>query len=268
MSKRIDPKDKFTIDNFMNQILDKGISASNLYSFDIEPTPKFSSFIRTNIGTRYGQSLSAAADPVNAGVYRLNMLCSEIQIPGVDMTASDIKSPHKGLTQKMVSGKVYNELDVQFYCDLNSTPLSFFRAWQDMIMGNWHMEPSEAGAAKEQDELYSVNSKYHAKHQAYAQQYYNDYTCGITINKLEKFGVSPESEWNSEKSQYEAKRPDKYDVGFKARLENCYPYSMSSVPYSNGQSELVRVSVGFYYEYQTFQFQWPTGSYEPLGRTK
>ena len=59
MSKRIDPKDKFTIDNFMNQILDKGISASNLYSFDIEPTPAFKSYIRTNIGTRYGQSMAA-----------------------------------------------------------------------------------------------------------------------------------------------------------------------------------------------------------------
>ena len=126
----------------------------------------------------------------------------------------------------------------------------------------------DAAAAQEQDELYSVNSKYHAKHQAYAQQYYNDYTCGITINKLEKFGVSPESEFKADGSGYEAKRPDKYDVGFKARLENCYPYSMSSVPYNNGQSELVRVSVGFYYEYQTFQFQWPTGSYVPLGRTK
>ena len=266
MSKRIDPKDKFTIDNFMNQILDKGISASNLYSFDIEPTPAFKSYIRTNIGTRYGQSMAAAADPINAGNYRLNMLCSEIQIPGVDMTASDIKSPHKGLTQKMVSGKVYNELDVQFYCDLSSTPLSFFRAWQDMIMGNWHWTSKEVATASEQDEMYSVNSNYHKnKHRAYAQQYYDDYTCGITINKLEKFGVPPESEWNAEESKYEPKRPKKYDVSFKARLENAYPYSMSSVPYNSGQSELVRVSVGFYYEYQSFQFQWPTGSYVPLG---
>ena len=69
MSKRIDPKDKFTIDNFMNQILDKGISASNLYSFDIEPTPQFSSFVMANMGTRYGQNVAAAADPVNAGNY-------------------------------------------------------------------------------------------------------------------------------------------------------------------------------------------------------
>jgi hypothetical protein len=261
MSKRIDPKDKFTIDNFTNQILGKGISASNLYSFDIEPTPQFSSFVMANMGTRYGQNVSAAADPVNAGNYKLNMLCSEIQIPGVDMTASDIKSPHKGLTQKMVSGKVYNELDVQFYCDLNSTPLSFFRAWQDMIMGNWHLGFRDAAAAQEQDTLYSVNSNYHKnKHKAYAQQYYDDYTCGITINKLEKFGVPKESVWDAKAAKNVDKRPKKYDVSFKARLENAYPYSMSSVPYNSGQSELVRVSVGFYYEYQTFQFQWPSGA--------
>ena len=261
MSKRIDPKDKFTIDNFTNQILGKGISASNLYSFDIEPTPQFSSFVMANMGTRYGQNVAAAADPVNAGNYKLNMLCNEIQIPGVDMTASDIKSPHKGLTQKMVSGKVYNELDVQFYCDLNSTPLSFFRAWQDMIMGNWHMGFRDAAAAQEQNTLYSVNSNYHKnKHKAYAQQYYDDYTCGITINKLEKFGVPDESVWDAEAEKNVTKRPQKYDVSFKARLENAYPYSMSSVHYNSGPSELVRVSVGFYYEYQTFQFQWPSGA--------
>lgn len=253
---KFESKEKFSILNFTKQILGKGISASNLYSFEIQGSDALRDYVNTNIGDRYGGD-----DAFKTGLYKLNMLCNEIQIPGVDMTASDIKSPHKGLTQKMVSGKVYNELDVQFYCDLNSTPLSFFRAWQDMIMGNWHMGFRDAAAAQEQNTLYSVNSNYHKnKHKAYAQQYYDDYTCGITINKLEKFGVPDESVWDAEAEKNVTKRPQKYDVSFKARLENAYPYSMSSVPYNSGPSELVRVSVGFYYEYQTFQFQWPSGA--------
>ena len=98
---------------------------------------------------------------------------------------------------------------------------------------------------------YEKDSNYHATHQAYAQQYYNDYTSNIIITKLEKYGLT-------EQSTKDKPRPKKYDVSFKATLNNAYPYSMSSVPYSAGQSELVRVSVGFYYEYQTFQFQHPS----------
>ena len=238
-------KDPFTIDNFVKEVVGKGISSSNLYGFEIQASEAFRNYLKTNIRRRYG-----TYDVIKSSEIKLNMLCNEIQIPGVDMTASDVKMPHKGLTQKMVSGKVYNELDIQFYCDLNSTPLSFFRAWQDMIMGNQHQQNLKKETT-EADGVYEKDSKYHATHQAYAQQYYNDYTSNIIITKLEKYGLT-------EKSTKDKPRPKEYDVSYKATLVNAYPYSMSSVPYSAGQSELVRVSVGFYYEYQTFQFQHPS----------
>ena len=238
-------KDPFTIDNFVKEVVGKGISSSNLYGFEIQASEALRNYLKTNIRRRYGTD-----DVIKSSEIKLNMLCNEIQIPGVDMTASDVKMPHKGLTQKMVSGKVYNELDIQFYCDLNSTPLSFFRAWQDMIMGNQHQQNLKKETT-EADGVYEEDSQYHATHQAYAQQYYNDYTSNIIITKLEKYGLT-------EKSTKDKPRPKEYDVSYKATLVNAYPYSMSSVPYSAGQSELVRVSVGFYYEYQTFQFQHPS----------
>ena len=244
MSAKLEQKDPFTIGNFVKQVVGKGISSSNLYGFEIQASPNLKKYLSTNIRSRYGDE-----DAIKSSAIQLNMLCNEIQIPGVDLTASDVKSPHKGLTQKMVSGKVYNELDVQFYCDLNSTPLSFFRAWQDMIMGNQHQQDLKKETT-EADGVYEKDSKYHATHQAYAQQYYNDYTSNIIITKLEKYGLT-------EKSTKDKPRPKEYDVSYKATLVNAYPYSMSSVPYSAGQSELVRVSVGFYYEYQTFSFQPP-----------
>jgi len=247
MSAKLEQKDPFTIGNFVKQVVGKGISASNLYGFEIQASKALKQHLKTNIRKRYGGD-----DVIKSSAIQLNMLCNEIQIPGVDMTASDVKSPFKGLTQKMVSGKVYNELDIQFYCDLNSTPLSFFRAWQDMIMGNQHQQNLKKETTPK-DSLYEKDSKYFNEnlHKAYAQQYYNDYTSNIIITKIEKYGLT-------EKSTKEKARPKKYDVSFKATLMNAYPYSMSSVPYSAGQSELVRVSVGFYYEYQTFQFQHPS----------
>ena len=245
MSAKLEQNDPFTIGNFVKQVVGKGISSSNLYGFEIQASPNLKEYLSTNIKSRYGDE-----DAIKSSAIQLNMLCNEIQIPGVDMTASDVKMPHKGLTQKMVSGKVYNELDIQFYCDLNSTPLSFFRAWQDMIMGNQHQQDLKKETT-EADGVYEKDSTYHATHQAYAQQYYNDYTSNIIITKLEKYGLT-------EKSTKDKPRPKEYDVSFKATLVNAYPYSMSSVPYSAGQSELVRVSVGFYYEYQTFQFQHPS----------
>ena len=249
-TKKLGQKDPFTIENFLKQIVEKGISSSNLYSFEIQSSEALKAYMKTNIGARYGQA--DGVDPLSGGITKLNMLCNEIQIPGVDMTASDVKSPFKGLTQKMVYGKVYNELDVQFYCDLNSTPLSFFRAWQDMIMGNQHQKQLKKEVTPK-DSVYEKDSKYFNEihHKAYAQQYYNDYTSNIIITKLEKYGLT-------EQSTKDKPRAKKYDVSFKATLMNAYPYSMSSVPYSAGQSELVRVSVGFYYEYQTFQFQHPS----------
>ena len=249
-TKKLGQKDPFTIENFLKQIVEKGISSSNLYSFEIQSSEALKAYVKNNIGARYGQA--DGVDPLSGGITKLNMLCNEIQIPGVDMTASDVKSPFKGLTQKMVSGKVYNELDIQFYCDLNSTPLSFFRAWQDMIMGNHHQQDLKKEPTMEEFGAYEKESKYHESNnnKAYVQQYYNDYTANIIINKLEKYGLA-------EKSTKDKPREKKYDVSFKATLNNAYPYSMSSVPYSAGQSELVRVSVGFYYEYQTFTFQPP-----------
>ncbi len=260
-TKLFESKEKFSIDSFKDLIVDKGISASNLYSFEIQGTDALKGYMKTNIRHRYSNKVSQAEDPFTSGQYKLNMVCNEIQIPGVDMTASDVKSPYKGLTQKMVSGKVYNELDVQFYCDLNSTPLSFFRAWQDMIMGNQHVQNVlgyKTGKVSGKDGAYEKDSNFHKTHQAYAQQYYDDYTSNIIISKLEKYGVAKKPKYNQVENKYDFIRPEEWDVSFKASLMNAYPYSMSSVPYSFGQSELVRVSVGFYYEYQTFQFSYPT----------
>ena len=71
------------------------------------------------------------------------------------------------------------------------------------------------------------------------RRYYDYYTCDLVINKLEKYGV---------KKPEEGKKDD-YRIGFQVKLVKAYPYTVSSIPYSSGPAQLVKVTVGLYYEY-------------------
>ena len=170
-------------------------------------------------------------------IYRANLLCNEIQIPGVTYAATDVKSVHKGITQKLVSNKVYNELDVSFFCDLQSTPYKLFRSWMDLVMGQ-NIDAMSKSAFEEQS-YRKQSSTYQNNAKAFAQNYYDDYTYDIVINKLEK-------------GTRDDRRVSTNDFG--VRLVNAYPYTLASVPYSAGPAQLVKVTVGFYYEYSSMYY--------------
>ena len=119
-----------TIEQFKVNVLKRsgGISSSNLYQFLIANPEKPGPGQGYSLATHFNDNLNTGDsgeglkkdDMVN---YQLNMLCNEIQIPGVTMSASDVKMPNKGLIQKVASAKVFNELDVSFYCDADSLSL-------------------------------------------------------------------------------------------------------------------------------------------------
>ena len=218
------------IQEFKERILTRsgGISASNLYQFSIDAGE---GGMRQYLADNNFTGTDTGDDIVN-----LNLLCNEIQLPGVTYSSHDLTQPKKGITQKMATSKVFNELDVSFYCDAESMPLVFFRSWQDYIMGGLE---NPQFAYSESNTL----SKY--EHQVYAQRYYHSYTCDILIHKLEKYGID-----KFDFDSYDASgRKKDYKVGFHARLAKAYPYTVSSIPYSAGAAQLVKVTVGFYYEY-------------------
>ena len=222
----------FSIGEFTSRILKKtgGISASNLYAFQItSPTDQKGYTLDKHFTDNL--QVSTGIEKNNLVNYQLNMLCNEIQVPGVTMSAADFKMGKKGIIQKMANAKVYNELDVSFFCDADSLPFKFFRCWQDYIIA-----PIEAPK-----EFYSKDHTMNEHvHQHYAQSYYDQYTCDLKIVKLEKYGV-PEKMRISEELDH--------NVGFIAKLVKAYPYTVSSIPYSAGPANLVKVTVGFYYEY-------------------
>ena len=92
------------LQNFMQAIgKSGGISASNLYQFSFQPTPKLEKFFKDNVFDEF-LKLTDNGDTIN-----LQLLCNEIQLPGVTYSAFDVKSVHKGITQKHATAKVYNE---------------------------------------------------------------------------------------------------------------------------------------------------------------
>ena len=216
------------LQNFMQAIgKSGGISASNLYEFQIQPTSKLIEFFKRNVTDSF-------LDMVGSGSQlNLQLLCNEIQLPGVTYSAFDIKSVHKGITQKHATAKVYNELDVSFFMDGTSMPLRFFRAWQDYIQNGVHGATSQ----------YYLNDIPYKR--AFASNYYEDYACDMILTKLEKFETFKEKDDSPRTLDLEPK----YRNAWSARLVKAYPYTVASIPYSAGPAQLVKVTVGFYYEY-------------------
>ena len=215
------------VQNFMQAIgKSGGISASNLYQFSFAKKPKLGKFFEDNLGDDF-LKLTDNGDELN-----LQLLCNEIQLPGVTYSAFDVKSVHKGITQKMATAKVYNELDLSFFMDGTSLPLRFFRAWQDFTQNGSAGNP----------EFFYEDQPYK---RAFASNYYEDYACDMFISKLEKFKGAAEEERDENGN---IKQKDYYNP-WNARLVHAYPYTVASIPYSAGAAQLVKVTVGFYYEY-------------------
>jgi hypothetical protein len=215
------------LQNFMQAVgKSGGISSSNLYQFSFQPTAKLVKFFDDNIGQEF-LKLTDNGDTMN-----LQLLCNEIQLPGVTYSAFDIKSVHKGITQKHATAKVYNELDVSFFLDGTSLPLRFFRAWQDFTQNGSAPNP----------EFFYDDQEYK---RAFASNYYEDYACDMFISKLEKFQGAADGKRDDDGNVVK----DDYLNPWNARLVKAYPYTVSSIPYSAGAAQLVKVTVGFYYEY-------------------
>ena len=119
-----------SVTRFLSKI-NNSISSGNLYDieFSFPPQPAFKGGKPS-----LGDWLARATNPPDSGrkTARLDgelisMLANEVQIPGVNMTSQDVRSVKKGINMKPAMAKVYNEMDLSFILDVNSTPMRFFK---------------------------------------------------------------------------------------------------------------------------------------------
>lgn len=207
---------KATIDSFITRVVSqKGVSSSSQYEIEFVTgdTPK----LKSHLKDRYDIDLQQGEGSNN--LTDINMLANEVQIPGVSMTSQDIRGLYKGVNMKPAMAKVFNEMDMSFILDVDSMPLRFFKGWQDFILGT-----SEAKENKERT-------------LGIVQKFYNDYTMDVKIHKIEKQGPTGAGLYHA----------------FTIGLVKAYPYMVSSIPYSGGSAQVVKLSVGMYYEHAYFE---------------
>tara|TARA_B100000029_G_scaffold515194_1_gene621049 strand:- start:15084 stop:15824 length:741 start_codon:yes stop_codon:yes gene_type:complete len=203
------------IGSFISRIInEKGASSSSLY--EIEFVTGSTGNLKSHLKERYDIDLQQGEGTDN--LTDINMLANEVQIPGVSMTSQDIRSVHKGVNMKPAMAKVFNEMDMSFILDVDAMPLRFFKGWQDFILGT-----SQAKENKERT-------------LGIVQKFYNDYTMDVKIHKIEK-------QWGGIPGTYQS---------FSIGLVKAYPYMVSSIPYSGGSSQVVKLQVGMYYEHAYF----------------
>ena len=199
---------------------------------------KVSEFM-TRIGVKGGMSLTTGFDvqfnfknsafpleyykEMNKEV--VDMLCDEAQLPNVQSAVGQVNG--RVLGEGSVSyphTRLFTDLSLGFLCDAELIPMKFFNSWYEFIYGETtalkHTGRIEKARAAEPRSEYRVNRL----------QYMDDYVATLKVIKTEPNKVA---------SNYRA--PIVY------MMENCYPYSIDSVPLAYGTSQLTRVNVNFYY---------------------
>ena len=174
-----------SVTRFLSKI-NNSISSGNLYDieFSFPPQPAFKGG-KLSLGDWLARATTlpdSGRKTARLDGELISMLANEVQIPGVNMTSQDVRSVKKGINMKPAMAKVYNEMDLSFILDVNSTPMRFFNAWQDYIAGNFE------GASFAGDPYGPVFAK--KEKQAFATSFYNDYVCDVKIRKYEKFDGS------------------------------------------------------------------------------
>ena len=155
-----------------------------------------------------GRGVSSAFINNDAG-----LLCYEATLPGSSLATADVYGDFMGVTQKYAHSRMYDQLTLGFYCDLNYSMLKLFEHWIEFIASGSNQSKSTPG--------YFVRMRYP-----------DTYKCksGFSITKFEK---------------------DKKIRPLEYNFFNVFPVSLSSTPVSYDGAQVLRVNVTL--SYDTYQ---------------
>jgi hypothetical protein len=156
----------------------------------------------------------------------LSFACAEATLPASTYATSEVKDNFMGVPQEFAHTRINTDIDFSFYVNRDYTTLTFFEAWMDYISGgnsNQLQEPS----------LYNTTSNYYRRYN-YPKFYKNE--TGFYIKKFEKNYIVPGA------------------PSLTYQLINAFPKSMSSIPLSYGEAEIMKVTVTMNYDrYRVFR---------------
>lgn len=165
----------------------------------------------------------------------IEFFCDETQLPNVQaQTALMVgRTLGEGAFQYPHT-RIFSDLSMSFMCDAEMRPLKFFTAWHNYIFGSGDgTDDTSYGIIKTEDtnpaDIKGLAS--FGTDNPVRLKYPKQYTSTIRVLKTE-LGTSSNT--------------DRTSIGFV--LKDAYPYSIDTVPLSYGASQLVKVTVNFYYK--------------------
>ena len=158
----------------------------------------------------------------------VNMLCDEAQLPNVQSAVGSITGRYQGEGQiNYPHTRIFTDVGLGFLCDADLTALKFLTSWYEYIYGEEIVKipnRKESALAIDSRPMQRINRL----------QYIDNYVCNLKIMKTEPDYTGANGR-----------------VPITYILENCYPYTIDSVPLSYGTSQLTRVNASFYYTRHT-----------------
>ena len=155
---------------------------------------------------------------------QINIMCSEVSLPGSNIATLELNNDHTGVTERHAYRRIFDErLDFTFYVDdTNYMPIRFFEAWIDWIVG------FDDGDTRDSSSFYRA-------------KYRDDYAVdGLKIVKFEKSSPSASS---TEEAIRRGRPASSLTYGFV----KAYPISINSIPVSYDSSSLLKCTVSMTY---------------------
>jgi len=159
-------------------------------------------------------------DPIDFLSRKSGLLCSEAVLPTTSYATGEVKDNFMGIPQEFAHTRLYTDIDFSFYIDSDYTNLRIFEGWMDFI---------SSGSLSEIGEL---TDNYYKRYR-YPDQYKVQ---TMFISKFEK-NISSQIDY---------------------QFINAFPKTMTTIPVSYGDAELLKVNVTFNYDRYVVN---PKGSY-------
>lgn len=176
-------------------------------------------------------------DPSNLGGL-VKLMCDEAQLPNTQAATGQLQGRYLGENQVSYPyARFFTDFSLSWMCDVNMSPLKFVTAWHNFIFDGGARENgpiknntgSLMGIKGENPRLFN---------RAIRLKYPNKYAATVRITKTDQGPQAPNQR-----------------AGISYIMEECYPYSIDSVPLSYGTSQLTRVSANFYYAKHSVVYQ-------------
>ena len=156
---------------------------------------------------------------------QIQLLCSEVSLPGSNLATFDINNDRMGVTEKHVHRRIFDDrIDLTFYVDAGAyKPITFFEDWINFITN-----PSEdliqvpSAPLQKEDGNYFYRMRYPKGDDGYMAQQ------GLTVTKFEK--------------------DQAYGGGaIEYKFVNAFPLAINSMPVSYDGSSLLKCTVSMSY---------------------